>query len=190
MRPGPADDPVDMTPTQRVTLGPGEGSVVVRTSKEGPMAKVAHDLVIEATSWQATVDLGGEPPVRAVALEVDPHSLVVRDGVGGVKPLSDDDRGRISSTIDAKVLHGKAITFRSDRILGDGPTLVVEGALTLAGQTHPLRATLEVDGDGAIRGTIPVTQTAWGITPHSAMMGQLRVGDDVEVVVEARLPVA
>lgn len=177
-----------MTPTQRVTLGPGEGSVVVRTSKEGPMAKVAHDLVIEATSWRATVDLGGEPAVRAVALDVDPHSLVVRDGVGGVKPLSDDDRGRIRSTIDAKVLHGETIAFRSDRVLAVDGTLVVEGALTLAGQTHPLRATLELGGDGAIRGTIPVTQTTWGITPHSAMMGQLRVGDDVEVVVEARLP--
>jgi hypothetical protein len=38
-----------------------------------------------------------------------------------------------------------------------------------------------------VTGTIPVTQTAWGIKPYRGLMGALKVRDDVEVVVDARL---
>lgn len=170
------------------TLGPEQGSIVVRTYREGPAAKAGHDLVIDVTGWQAKVSLGGDPLVTSVVFDVDPRSLVVREGVGGVKPLSDDDRGRIRSTMDGKVLHGHTISFRSDRVLADADRIVIEGNLTLAGQTRPLRATFQLDDDGAIRGTVPVAQTTWGIKPQTAMMGQLRVRDEVEIEIEARLP--
>lgn len=174
-----------MASKQTATLGPDDGSIVVRTYREGKAAKAGHDLVIDVTGWQATVDLGA----GTVALDIDPASLVVREGVGGVKPLSADDKRRIRETIDGKVLGRDPITFRSDEVRAEDGAIVVAGELTLAGATRPLRATLTSGGNGVVTATIPVTQTAWGITPQSAMMGQLRVRDDVDVVVEARLPV-
>lgn len=173
-----------MASNQTVTLGPQDGSIVVRTYREGAAAKAGHDLIIDVTGWEAAVDLAA----GTVALDVDPRSLVVREGTGGVKPLSADDKRRIRSTIEGKVLGGAPISFRSHEVRETDGALVVSGRLTLAGETRDLRAELAFE-DGALRATIPVTQTAWGITPQSAMMGQLRVRDDVEVTVEARVPV-
>jgi hypothetical protein len=171
-----------MASDDTITLGPRDGSIVVRTYREGAAAKAGHDLIIDVTGWQAAVDLAA----GTVTLDVDPRSLTVREGVGGLKPLSDEDKRRIRVTIDEKVLGRDPIMFRSHEVGETDDGLVVSGRLTIAGEARDLRAELALQ-DGALRGTIPVTQTAWGITPQSAMMGRLRVRDELEVVVTARL---
>ena len=70
---------------------------------------------------------------------------------------------------------------------GGGP-LVVEGDLTIAGSTRPVTARLNVDTAGRVSGTIPVTQSQWGIKPYRGLMGALKVRDDLEIVIDARLP--
>jgi polyisoprenoid-binding protein YceI len=171
-------------------LGPENASLQVNTYREGVGAKVGHDLVIDVTRWEATIALAGDPAGSSIQLTVDPRSLEVREGRRGLKPLSDKDRAEIRSTIDAKVLRGSPITFVSSAVRGgrggEGP-LVVDGDLTLAGQTRPVTAQLAISDDGHVTGTIPVTQTAWGIKPYRGLMGALKVRDDVEVVVDARL---
>jgi YceI-like domain len=158
-------------------LGPENAKLVVKTYREGVAAKAGHDLVIDVTRWSAAVD--GEQ----VTVEVDPRSLEVREGVRGVKPLTDRDRGEIRKTIDAKVLGGQPIAFRGT-VSGD---MELDGELTMGGATRPLRARLESDG-GRVRGTIVVTQSEWGIKPYRGLMGALKVRDDVEVVVDAPAP--
>jgi hypothetical protein len=49
-------------------------------------------------------------------------------------------------------------------------------------------ARLDVDADGRITGTIPVTQSDWGIKPYRGFMGALKLRDEVEVVIDARAP--
>jgi polyisoprenoid-binding protein YceI len=71
-------------------------------------------------------------------------------------------------------------------VRGDG-RLVVEGDLTLAGQTRPMTAELVIGDDGHVTGTIALTQSAWGIKPYRGMLGALKVRDEVEVVIDARL---
>ena len=166
--------------------GPDTGRLLVKTYREGVAAKVGHDLVIEVTRWEATVDLDAS----TVELTADARSLEVREGVRGVKPLTDKDRRDIAKTIDDKVLRGQPIAFRSSTVRSsdrDGP-LVVEGELTIAGTTRPVTARLDVDADGRVSGTIPLAQTDWGITPYRGLMGALKVRDQVEIVIEARLP--
>ena len=166
--------------------GPDTGRLLVKTYREGVAAKVGHDLVIEVTRWEATVDLDAS----RVELTADARSLEVREGVRGVKPLTDKDRRDIAKTIDDKVLRGQPIAFRSSTVRSsdrDGP-LVVEGELTIAGTTRPVTAQLDVDADGRVSGTIPLAQTDWGITPYRGLMGALKVRDEVEIVIEARLP--
>jgi polyisoprenoid-binding protein YceI len=171
-------------------LGPDNASLQVKTYREGVAAKVGHDLVIDVTRWEATVVLSSDPSGSSVELTADPRSLEVREGLRGVKPLTDKDRGDIRGTIDDKILRGQPIAFRSSSVdAGDGP-LAVEGTLTLAGSARPVTARLDVDADGRVHGTIPLAQTAWGIKPYRGLMGALKVRDEVEIVVDARLPPA
>ena len=58
----------------------------------------------------------------------------------------------------------------------------------MAGSARPVTAHLAMDGRGAISGTIPLTQSDWGIKPYRGLMGALKVRDEVEVVIEAELP--
>jgi polyisoprenoid-binding protein YceI len=170
-------------------LGPENASLQVNTYREGMAAKVGHDLVLEVGRWEATVDVGADPAGSSITLTADPRSLEVREGRRGVKPLTDKDRADIGKNIDDKALRGQPIEFRSSAVrLEDGDRLVVEGELTMAGTTRPLAATLSVGDDGRVTGTIPVTQSAWGIKPYRGMLGALKVRDDVEVVIDAPVP--
>ena len=179
-----------MSATGSFQVGPENASLQVNAYREGVGAKIGHDLVIDVTRWEATIDLAGDPARSSVRLTADPGSLEVREGLRGLKPLTDKDRAEIRKTIDAKVLGGSPISFTSRSVRG-GPggdtALVVEGDLTLAGQTHPITAELAMTPDGRVSGTIPITQTTWGIKPYRGLMGALKVRDDVEVVIDARL---
>jgi polyisoprenoid-binding protein YceI len=170
------------------SLGPDNATLHVKTYREGMAAKVGHDLVIEVTRWDATVDLAG----GSITLRADPRSLEVREGVRGVKPLSDKDRDEIRHTIDDKILRGQPIEFRSTTARQDpaSASLAVEGELTMAGTTRPVSARMDVAADGHATGTIPLTQSAWGIKPYRGLMGALKVRDELDIVLDARLPVA
>jgi polyisoprenoid-binding protein YceI len=170
-------------------FGPGNASLQVRTYREGVAAKAGHDLIIEVTRWEATVELADEPAGWTIELDADPRSLEVREGLRGVKPLTDKDRVEIRKTIDAKVLGGHEIRFRSGdvRLVEAGGVLTVEGELSMAGVARPLTAQLTVEDGGAVRATIPLTQSGWGIKPYRGLMGALKVRDEVEVVIAADL---
>jgi len=171
------------------TVGPGEATLQVKTYREGMAAKAGHDLIIEVTSWKATVEVGEGPGEQAVELSADPRSLEVRDGHGGAKPLNDKDRADIRKSIDDKVLKGQAITFRSTGVEGDdGGPVSMSGEVSMAGETRPVSFQLEIGSDGKVHGTVPLTQSEWGIKPYKGLMGALKVRDEVEVVLDGRLP--
>jgi polyisoprenoid-binding protein YceI len=170
-------------------LGPDNASLRVRTYREGVAAKAGHDLIIDVTRWEATVEVADEPAGWSIELNADPRSLEIREGLRGVKPLTDKDRVEIRKNIDEKILGSHPIEFRSSgvRPAEDGGRLTVEGALSMAGSTRPLTADLSVQDDRAISGTIPVTQSDWGIKPYRGLMGALKVRDEIEVVLAANL---
>jgi polyisoprenoid-binding protein YceI len=152
-------------------------------------AKAGHDLIIDVTRWDATVEVADEPAGWTIGLNADPRSLEIREGLRGVKPLTDKDRVEIRRNIDEKILGSHPIEFRSRgvRLGDDGGRLTVEGELSMAGSTRPVTAQLSVEDDGGISGTIPVTQSDWGIKPYRGLMGALKVRDEIEVVIAATL---
>ena len=170
-------------------FGPDNASLQVRTYREGVAAKAGHDLIIDVTSWEATVEVADEPAGWSIELNADPRSLEIREGLRGVKPLTDKDRVEIRKNIDEKVLGSHPIQFRSSgvRPADDGGRLTVEGALSMGGSTRPLTARLSVEEGGAISCTIPVTQSEWGIKPYRGLLGALKVRDEIEVVLAASL---
>jgi polyisoprenoid-binding protein YceI len=167
-------------------LGPGDATLLVKTGRTGAAAKAGHDLVLEVTAWQATLEVAGDATL--VTLDADATSLRVRSGSGGIQALGDDDKANIETTIDDDVLKRTDIAFRSTAVHDDDGTLDVQGELALAGRTHPVAFTLTVADDGALSGSAGVRQTDWGMKPYSALFGTLRVADEVQVVIEGTLP--
>jgi polyisoprenoid-binding protein YceI len=176
-------------PTGKHSLGPEHASLQVRTYREGLAAKAGHDLIIDVTRWEATVQVADEPAGWTIELNADPHSLEVREGLRGVKPLTDKDRLEIRKTIDEKILGSRPIQFRSSgvRPADDRGRFTVEGELTMAGSARPLTAVLSVEDGGSVTGTIPLTQSRWGIKPYRGLAGALKVRDEIEVVIAADL---
>ena len=172
-------------------LDQSAGTLVVKTYREGVAARVGHDLVIDVTKWDATVEVGADGAITALALRADPRSLRVREGLGGVKPLSDGDRTDIARTINEKILGGRDIELRTENCeAAAGAPTRVRGELTLAGTTRPIEFELSESEDGRVHATVRVVQSKWGIKPYRGLMGALKVRDDIEVVVDAGLPTA
>lgn len=172
------------------TFGPENGTLAVKTGRTGAAAKAGHDLLIHVTAWQATLELGEDPAQATIVLAAKAASLRVREGTGGIQALGDDDKAEIEQTIHDEVLKGQGIAFRSTTVqpAADGSRLSVHGELTLAGTACPIAFDLEVGADGRLSGGTVVKQTDWGITPYSTLFGALKVADEVEIAIDARLP--
>jgi polyisoprenoid-binding protein YceI len=166
------------------SLGPENGTLSVKTGRTGAAAKAGHNLLIDVTAWQATLEVGEDLALASIVFDADGTSLRVRDGTGGMQALGDDDKVSIQQTIDDDVLKRQAIGFRSTAVetSTDGSRVSVQGELTLLGKVGPLAFDLTVDDDGKLSGSAVVKQTDWGIKPYSALYGALKVVDEVEVV--------
>ena len=108
--------------------------------------------------------------------------MEVREGTGGVKPLTDGDRAEIKKTL-GKVLHTAqhpTITFRSRQVEGPAGSFTVDGELTVMGVTRPVMVQGRVI-DGRVVGGATVVQSQWGIRPYSAFFGALKLSDEVKI---------
>ncbi len=164
-------------------LGPESGQLLVHTTRTGLGAKAGHDLSIEVTRWhaRATVD-PATPANSSVTVEVDADSFEVREGTGGVKPLTDADRAEIKKTL-GKILNTAqhpTITFRSRRVDGSAGSFTCDGELTIMGVTRPVLVEGRV-ADGRVVGGASVVQSRWGIRPYSAFFGALKLSDEVKI---------
>lgn len=130
----------------------------------------------------------GDPDRSSVRVTVETGALEVREGTGGLKPLTGADRAEIKKTLQGKALLHTAehpvITFRSTRITGTPESFEITGDLTIKDRTHPVTVHAKSAGDRALRGWATVTQSAWGIKPYAAFMGALRLADEVRVEFE------
>jgi polyisoprenoid-binding protein YceI len=171
-------------------LGPGSASLKVWTGKEGKAAKAGHNLEIEVSDWTATLELGETPEDTRLSLSVNPRSLRVLVGSGGMQKLDDDDKANIDKTIDDEVLKGGEIAFQStgvDAVEGTHD-LHVHGDLNLLGRTAPVAFTLAIDDDGSVNGEALIKQSDFGMKPYSALFGTLKAKDEVRLTVTGKLP--
>jgi hypothetical protein len=170
-------------------LGPDTANLVVKTYREGLAAKAGHDLIIDVQQWGATLEVGEDLSHLSLELLADSRSLYPREGLRGVKPLTDKDRDEVRKNIDEKVLGGEPISFRSSAVeAAGGGRLSVRGELTVRGRSRPAGFELTVGADGHVTGTARLVQSEWGIKPYRGLMGALRVRDSVEVVFDGVLP--
>jgi polyisoprenoid-binding protein YceI len=176
-------------------LGPEQGRIVVRTTREGVAAKVGHDLEIEFGSWAGELELSDNDPDGArVLVRVKVDSLRVVTGAGGVAALTDGDRQEITRNA-LKVLNADRypdIEFHSDKVRpdgdGDGDGGELTGTLHIAGSSAPLILQVTATGPRAWRATGTIRQTTFGIKPYKAFLGALRLADEVNIEVDLGLP--
>jgi polyisoprenoid-binding protein YceI len=170
-------------------IGADRDRLVLRTSRDGLAASAGHDLTIELTRWsgEVTADEDGAP--TGLDVRMDMTSLAVREGAGGIKPLTDKDKRDIVSNA-RKVLgadrfpearFGEA-TFKPGA--GGGS---VTGTLTLHGQSLPVTLQVTESGPDRYRVTGQIVQSDFGIKPYSGFFGALKVSDAVDVEVDVDL---
>lgn len=172
-------------------LGTDQGRIVLTTLRDGLAAQAGHDLTLELTRWSGQLVLGDDLTPKSLEARLDLGSLVVRDGTGGLKPLTDRDKREIAVTA-RKVLgadrHPEA-TFAATAFQpaahGGG---AITGTLTLAGRSRPLHLTVTRPGSGGYLATASVKQSDFGIRPYSAFLGSLKVRDAVGIQVEVASP--
>lgn len=173
-----------VTITGRHELGPRSGRLLVRTGRSGLGRRAGHDLTIEVSRWSGEAIIDTEDPERcAVTVAVETGSFEVREGTGGVKPLTDGDRAEIKKVIRDKILlaaRHPLIEFRSANVQGTPQDFAVEGQLTIMGTARPVTVRGEIT-DGRVRGSATIVQSHWGIRPYSAFFGALRLADEVRV---------
>jgi YceI-like domain len=172
-------------------LGPDAGRITLRTGRVGVAARAGHDLAIEVTNWSARIDVpaddAGGVEAATVSADLDLGSLAVREGTGGVKPLTDSDRADIKKTISGLLGDGTA-SFTSSRIIRTGATGgAIEGTVTLNGKAQPVRLQVSEPAPGHYRGTATILQSGFGIKPYTGFFGALKLKDEVVVEFEVDL---
>lgn len=163
---------------------------MLSTFRDGLASQAGHDLTIDATRWHGELVADDDGTPQALVVRVDMGSLIVREGVGGLKPLTERDRREIGLIMrdlfgvdDHPEAEFAATAFEAGA--GEG---TVKGTLTVRGVARPLALRVTEEGPGAFRASGSVSQSAFGIRPYTAFFGALKVRDAVEIQVRATVP--
>ena len=165
------------------------GKLCVYTFKEGFLSAVAHDLLIEVTQFTAnlTVHESGAQPF-SVDAEIQANSLKVvcamKDGQKQPDTLKAKDKTDIEEATAKDVLHPAkfpTICFRSTDVQAKSGGYHVKGELTLHGTTRPVAFDVAVANDKDVTGKITLSQKDFGIKPYKALLGTLKVKNELDV---------
>ena len=172
-------------------LGPSHGTLTLHTGVQGRAAKIGHALTIEMRAWSAVVTLDGSEPT-AVTLQVVLDSLQVVRGDGAL-PLTPLDKRKIRSSAltSLSAAAHPFLDFTSTSVSQHPDGYEVRGEVALAGSTGPLGVAVHVARSAGLvtcNATFPFVQTTFGITPYSAMLGSLKVSDQVDVTLSVSFP--
>lgn len=150
-------------------------------------------ITIEGTSnvhgWSCTSGFTGSADGAATAAGLTGLSaLTVTVPVAGIECNNGTMNNKLREALQAPanpnvrfVLQNATVsTPRNGRF-----AVTANGTLTIAGRSRPTQVTAQgqVQADGRYRftGAVPVTMSQFGVTPPTAMMGAMRVGDRVTI---------
>lgn len=181
-----------MSATQKWSLGPTDGELVITTDKTGPAAKTGHRLTIDFEDWTGTVTVDGTAPER-VELRVAVDSLQVRSGEGGLTPMTGPERvlARSNALKSLKASKFPDITFTATRVSPTDAGYRLDGELVVAGTTIPKQVdvtAVQTDEGWHLSADTTVSHKAVGLKPYSLAMGALKVADEVKLEFRATLP--
>lgn len=174
--------------------------VIVKNDPSSLLSGLAHDHAIGATGWTGNVtwpvDAGAtckiEITVPVAGLEVDIAGYREKAGLDG-QEVSAEDKAKIkenfsgSRQLDAK--NYPNITFKSTACKGAGTAFMIEGDMTLRGQTRKVVVPMTIKTDGtsfSASGKFTLRGSDYGMPPFSAVGGTLRNQDSLTFVIDTR----
>ena len=168
-------------------LDTNSGNLYVYTFKEGLLSKLAHDLLIDVTSFKVNVDVPEAGFASgSLELEIQANSLKVvcalKDGER-TDALKEKDIADIEKDMGGKVLHPDkypTATFRSKAIQEKDGGYKINGDLNLHGVTKSIDFDIDTNGEN-LKGMIALLQKDYGIKPFKAMMGTLKIKNEINI---------
>ena len=168
-------------------LSANSGNLYVYTFKEGLLSKLAHDLLIDVTNFKANLDVPEDGFTSgSLELEIQANSLKVicalKDGERS-DALKEKDIADIEKDMAGKVLHPDkypTVNFRSKTIQEKEGGYHINGVLSLHGVTKSIDFDIDTNCEN-LKGMITILQKDYGIKPFRAMMGTLKIKNEVNI---------
>lgn len=156
---------------------------LVRVFRDGPLRHLAYDIELRFTRY--AIDIAGS----SITARLDPRSLRVsrclRDDSDATHQIGDSDKRHIEELAD-EVLEGDRfndIALTGELRAKDDGGFVVEGDLTLHGETRRLRAESVAVHTGQ-RLEFQLHQPDFGVIPFQTLQGALSIKPEVSVRVD------
>ena len=128
-------------------------------------------------------------PVTGLAPDTD----TMRDLVGYSSRLSTSNQAKVKRNIMALTQlaaeHFPTISFASTSCSASGDSIMVNGNMTIRGQSKALSVPMEISADGSTfsaAGTFTATHEDFGFAPYSAMGGALRNDTEMRFTVDVK----
>ena len=168
-------------------LDTNSGDLNVYTFKEGLLSKLAHDLLIDITDFKVNLEVPEAGFASgSLELEIQANSLKVicalKDGEK-TDALKEKDIADIERDMGVKVLHPDkypTATFCSKTIQEKDGGYKINGDLSLHGVTKSIDFDIDANGEH-IKGMITLLQKDYGIKPFKAMMGTLKIKNEINI---------
>ncbi len=173
----------------RHRFGTDRGRIVLRTYRDGLAAQAGHDLTIEVAVWSGDIEIADDGKPASLQVRIDLSSLVVKEGTGGLKPLTDRDKREIAATARKTLSAAGSLeaSFTGADFEPSNGGGVIAGTLTIGGNSGPLRLQVSETGPGEYTATGTVRQTSFGIKPYTGFLGALKVRDTVDFEAQVHL---
>ncbi len=179
------------------SLNENSGNVYIYTFKEGLLSKLAHDLLIDVTNFKVNVNVPEEGFSSGnLDLELQANSLkvvcAVKEGERQPDTLKEKDIADIERDTAKKVLHPDKypiVNFCSKEILEkpelcyklDEDGYYVKGELSLHGVTKPVEFNVKIINGENLTGMVSLLQKDYGIKPFKAMLGTLKIKNEINI---------
>lgn len=176
-------------------LTSNSGKLSVYTYKEGFLSAVAHDLLIDVTNFTVKLNIpDGGVQSASVEAEMSANSLKVvcamKDGQRQLETLKEKDKTDIEEATSKDVLHPSkypTINFRSSSVQEKDGTYHVKGELTLHGVARPIEFDAITSTGKDLKGKITLSQKDFSIKPYKALLGTLKVKNEVDIAFDLSL---
>ncbi len=157
------------------SMGTADVEVLVRTTSEGPLAGLGHDLTLRVGT--VAVEFSADGGAVRATMAADSLELLSKANARDKRDIEKKTRREV-----LRADRHPEILFQSTEVEIQGDTLRLVGDLTLCGRTRSVELRGRQRGDRwTAEGTI--RQPDFGIRPYKAFMGGLRVSPEVSIVV-------
>ena len=173
----------------------GESEVRVLVYRGGLLGGFGHNHVISTSDIVGRIEIAEDPAASCVVLrmpvegfEVDVEAIRLEEGESFKSTVSEKDKsGTRKNMLGAKLLDSARfsdITIRSQTWSGEFPDILVNSEITVRDQTNALEfpASVSVNVEQiVVTGSFALTHEQLGLKPFRAILGGLRVRDDMQV---------